>query len=264
MKSTTSLDAATPGRLLIVGDLALSRGLMRMVLTRLGYMVSCVGSAQEASSLVGQTRYALLMIALQLPDLPGLTLARRLRGQPGATSTVPIILFGDALDQEKMLESCREARLDAYLPKPIPIARLVAVVGQLIRRAAPQIGVPLVSSHSPPIAMEQFASFTDGDKQIERELSTLFLVTARHYLDQMRAVVQTGGDWRQPAHALKGASANIGAVQLAALAVEAEGMPANKEILAGLEEALEDVRQFFSARHAEPVPAHRIAVACAS
>jgi CheY-like chemotaxis protein len=35
-----------PRRLLIVGDVALSRSLMRMVLTRLGYSVTCLASGQ--------------------------------------------------------------------------------------------------------------------------------------------------------------------------------------------------------------------------
>ena len=260
--STTGIGASAPRRLLIVGDLALSRGLMQMVLTRLGYTVSCVGSAQEARNTLTQTRFALLLVALQLPDVPGLTLARRLRSLPGPTRTVPIVLFGDAWDQDRILEVCREARLEAYLPKPISIARLVATVGELIRHATRQPGAPLMPLDPIPIALEQFASFTDGNEQIERELSSLFLVTARHYLDEMRLALQKGTDWRGPAHALRGASVNIGATRLALIAAEAERTRASSELLIRLEEALETVRLFFRERQASTLalrgttPAH--------
>ena len=112
-----------------------------------------------------------------------------------------------------------------------------------------------------PIALEQFASFTDGNEQIERELSSLFLVTARHYLDEMRLALQKGGDWRGPAHALKGASTNIGATRLAAIAAEAEQMRASSDLLIRLEEALEAVRLFFRERHADSPSGQRTSLA---
>src|SRR4051812_35130821 len=122
---TLGSSAMMPRRLLIVGDPALSRGLMKMVLSRLGYVVTCVVTGQESVMALTHSRFALALIALQLPDLPGLTLARRLRHAPPPTGSMPIILFGDAWDPDRILEGCREARLEGYLPKPISIARLL-------------------------------------------------------------------------------------------------------------------------------------------
>jgi CheY-like chemotaxis protein/HPt (histidine-containing phosphotransfer) domain-containing protein len=244
---------AAPRRLLIVGDPALSRGLMKMVLSRLGYVVTCVVTGHEALAAFTHTQFALALVAVHLPDQPGLSLARRLRGAPGPVGAMPIILFGDAWDSEPVLRSCREARLDGYLPKPISIGRLVSSIRDLIHRAAPPpAGDPAVTptpTPTPSIALAHFTSFTDGDPQLERELSSLYLATADLYLDEMRAAVaEGGGDWSRAAHALKGASGNIGAAEVARLAAEAEAASPDAERLAGLEAALEAVRHFFRGR----------------
>lgn len=249
--------AMAPRRLLIVGDPALSRGLMKMVLSRLGYVVTCVTTGHDALVALAHTQFALTLLALHLPDLPGLTLARRLRGTPGPVGAMPIILFGDAWDPERILESCREARLEGYLPKPISISRLMSSIHHLIHRPPQDTGAAMPTPRPAPIALEQLESFTDGDDQLERELGSLYLATAALYLDEMRDALETGGDWSQPAHALKGASANIGATELARLTAEAEHALPSPGQLAEIERALDAVRGFFRHRlDAAPRPRH--------
>jgi CheY-like chemotaxis protein len=234
-----------PRRALVVGDIALGRALIRVVLSQLGYGVTCVASAREGLAALSHTEFSLAMIALQLPDLPGLTLARRLRGSPGATASMPILLFGGAWDAERIQECCREARLQGYLPKPLSFGRLIASVSALGERAPPSPGVAPPMPPSSPIALDRIASFTAGDEQLERELGSLYLATARLYLDEMRAALGSGRSWGQVAHTLKGASANIGAVEMARLAAEAEHADPSAAQLARIEAALEAVRAFF-------------------
>ena len=226
---------------------------MHMVLTRLGYVVTCVANAQEASVAVGHTRFALALIALHLPDTPGLALARRLREAPEPLGSMPILIFGDARDRDGILASCREARLEGYLPKPISIARLVASVCDLTQRAALPVGAqpamsqPIVSQPV-PIALERLTSFTDGDGQLERELSSLYLSTATLYLKELRGAFTNAAAWERAAHALKGASANIGAEEVARLAAEAEHAPPSPELLERIAVAIDDVCRFFRER----------------
>lgn len=248
--SLAASGACASRRLLIVGDPASSRGLMTMVLGRLGYAVTCVDSGREALDALKRERFALVLVALQLPDLPGLTLARRLRTMPERAGGLPIILFGDAPDPERLGEECHAAGLDAFLPKPISIGRLVATVRALVARTSPQPGgaAPMADSTT-PIALEHLTSFTDGDPQLERELGLLYLASAGLYLEELRAALRNGGDWRGAAHSLKGASANIGAVEVAALAAKAEKAAPSPELVRCLAEAVEAVRRFFDERH---------------
>jgi two-component system, sensor histidine kinase and response regulator len=249
-------------RLLIVGDPALSRGLMKMVLSRLGYVVTCVVSGQEAQMALAHTQFALALIALQLPDLPGLTLARRLRHSPAPVGAMPIIMFGDAWDPERILESCRDARLEGYLPKPISIARLVSSVHDQIHRLPADPGALTSMSRPAPLDLDRLASFTDGDPQLERELASLYVSTAVVYVGEMRAAIGGGGSgWSRAAHALKGASANIGATELARLAGEAEHGAPSADWIARLETALDAVRAFLRERQRFPAVHGRTALA---
>ena len=252
--------SAMPSRqLLIVGDPALSYGLLEMVLSRLGYGVVCVGCAREAQLALSRGSFALVLIALHLPDLSGLTLARRLRATPGPVGSMRIVLFGDAWDPERILESCREARLDGYLPKPLLIGRLVSSIHELVHHLPPEPGAPMPPAL--PLTLDRLTSFTDGDPQLERELGALYLATATLYLREMRAARVAGGDWSRMAHSLKGASATLGAEEVARLAAAAEHQRPAEGVLSELEQAVMAVRGFFRQRQQGEAPPHREALA---
>ena len=99
-----------------------------------------------------------------------------------------------------------------------------------------------------PIDLAHFTSFTNGDQQLERELSSLYMTTADTRLDEMRQALAAGLPWDGPAHELKGASANLGAVEVAALAAEAETATPSEAQLSRLTAALDTVRYFFELR----------------
>ncbi len=245
----------TGRRVLIVGDPALSRGLIRMVLSKLGYVVSVVGDGAEARAMLAHSRFALVMIALQLPDGPGTGLARQLRDAAAPGDGVPTILFGDAWDREALARECRSAGVQVYLEKPISIGRLVQTVRELTQIEPGDAGEEvLLSSKSSPIDMVHLSSFTDGDAQLERELGSLFLSSAIHYVEEMRRGLGAPAAWQRAAHALKGASANLGAADLALVAHEAEIGEPSEALLGRIVERLDRVRSFLAHR-GEPLAA---------
>ncbi len=242
-------------RLLIAGDPALARGLMRMVLSRLGYVVSVVGSGTEALVMRAHTRFALALVASRLPDMPGVVLTRHL-GEPTVGPAVPVLMFGDALDQAAALRDGGPPGLVGFLVKPVSIGRLVGAVkalteGSSVPPVAAEIAMPL----EPPLDLERLREFTNGDRQLERELATLFVESAAVYIGQMRGALDDPEGWSRAAHALKGASVNIGAVEIARTAARAERTAPDPALVEELESQLGAVRRFLADRPRAPAPA---------
>jgi HPt (histidine-containing phosphotransfer) domain-containing protein len=100
----------------------------------------------------------------------------------------------------------------------------------------------------PVLDLDHLRGFTEGDPQLEGELSALFLSTAEAYLRGMREALAGGRPWTSIAHALKGASGNLGARRLATLARLAEGSQPDPAQLDALAHALADVRALFAQR----------------
>jgi HPt (histidine-containing phosphotransfer) domain-containing protein len=96
----------------------------------------------------------------------------------------------------------------------------------------------------PVIDLEHLSGFTDGDLQLEGEILALFLSSAEVYLARMGEALRTGQSWMKAAHALKGASANLGARRVMKLALAAEHSSPNAAQLDALSVAIEEVRTF--------------------
>jgi HPt (histidine-containing phosphotransfer) domain-containing protein len=110
---------------------------------------------------------------------------------------------------------------------------------------------PLPDGEDQPILdLDHLASFTDGDRALEDELAALYLSTAEVYLEQMREALAKGESWRSPAHALKGASSNLGARRVASLALAAEHASPSAALLDPLRAGIEQVKAFFASRPA--------------
>ncbi|MCX7629995.1 MAG: Hpt domain-containing protein [Geminicoccaceae bacterium] len=225
-----------PRSLLIAGDPALSRGLIRMVLGRLGYRVALAASGTEALVLRARTRFAAALVAVRLPDMAGPTLARHLAAAP---APVPVLLFGDAFDRPLVEREVQGSVATGFLAKPISLGRLVAAVKRLVEGDHPLFVTESPMSASSVLDRARLDEFTRGDPALERELVGLFLETAADYLARMADSLEDREAWRRAAHALKGASANLGATELAALAAAAERAGPDRELLDELRRRLE-------------------------
>jgi HPt (histidine-containing phosphotransfer) domain-containing protein len=95
---------------------------------------------------------------------------------------------------------------------------------------------------------QRLESFTQGDAALEAELVALYVETAHLYLARLRRAGDDAVAWQRAAHALKGASANIGAVLVARLAAEQEQANPSIAGLRALEAEVGAVRELFRER----------------
>ncbi len=240
---------------LIVGDAALCDGLMRAVLTRLGYGVVCVADAIEAFAALAHERADVVLVALHLADRGGIDFVQDLRRRRGAARHLPVIVFGDARDREAARRDCRRAGAQAYIQKPISVSRLLSAIWGLIRlapagNAPPKPGDPM----STPVDLAYLSDVSDGDTQLERELLALYLTTAEGYLRDLRHSLDAPAAWGRAAHALKGSSRGVGAGAVAALAEQAEHAAPSNALLEGLETALQQSCRYLGEHRPEALP----------
>jgi CheY-like chemotaxis protein len=224
---------------LVVEERSVDRDLGVSILGQLGYEAEATASAADALARLGEERFALVLLSATLPDLtaPELAQLRRL-AEP---ISLPIVIVHEP-DRASDRDDAEFGAI-GHLSRPIS----GAAIGQIIDPAGSAAARDV--SGEPIVDMDHLLSFTDGDLELESELSVLFLSSAEAYFDKMSRSLQAGTPWSSSAHALKGASANLGARRLAALARASEHQPPAAADLEAIRRAIDEVSAFFEKRH---------------
>ncbi len=122
----------TNNTILVVDDHESSRYARGRVLRRAGYEVVEAATGQEALEAVARVHPQLILLDVQLPDINGLDVCRKIKGDP-ATSVIPVLHMSatniTGPDQVRGLEG----GADGYLVEPVAPEVLVATVGALLR-----------------------------------------------------------------------------------------------------------------------------------
>jgi CheY-like chemotaxis protein/nitrogen-specific signal transduction histidine kinase len=113
--------------LLVVDDNPINLKLAGEVLEAAGYSVARAVSAEAALAAIARKPPELILLDLALPDMDGLTLARKLKSDPAtrAIKIVALTAFAMKGDEQK----ARAAGCDGYISKPIDTRALPAQVG---------------------------------------------------------------------------------------------------------------------------------------
>ncbi|MGN1015046.1 MAG: response regulator transcription factor [Butyricicoccus sp.] len=117
-------------RILVVEDEPRLRELICARLQQEHYSVDSCPNGKDALDYLACAQYDLLVLDIMLPEISGLELLRRLRGQGDVT---PILLL-TALDSISDRVSGLDAGADDYLVKPFAFDELLARIRVLLRR----------------------------------------------------------------------------------------------------------------------------------
>ena len=118
------MDLDTPPRfVLYVEDDRINIVLMEEVLRPLkGWRLECVETGEQALEVLARQSPDLVLIDMNLPDMNGLELMRRLRQDPRHAQRRCIVLSADLVDNQRAL--AREAGFADYWLKPIDVQQL--------------------------------------------------------------------------------------------------------------------------------------------
>ena len=112
------------GRVLVVDDHPVNRQVMVGQLGLLGLTVDTAVDGMRALALWQPGRYAAVLADVHMPGMDGYTLAAQIRAREAASraARTPIVaVTANAMRGEE--ERCLAAGMDAYLAKPVAIAR---------------------------------------------------------------------------------------------------------------------------------------------
>ena len=116
------------GRILIVEDNVRNMKLFRDVLDATGYETFEATTGEAAIAAAAEQAPHLVLMDIQLPDMDGREVLRRLRADERTAALPVLALTAQAMhgDRERFLE----AGFDGYLSKPVDIDELVRTVGE--------------------------------------------------------------------------------------------------------------------------------------
>ncbi|MBS0402943.1 MAG: response regulator transcription factor, partial [Proteobacteria bacterium] len=117
-------------KLLLIEDNASLAHWLAQLLREQDFVVDCVADGEAADQLLRQQRYDVVLLDLNLPQLSGKGVLRRLR-ERGDGVPVLILTASASLDQKVL---CLEIGADDYMVKPIEGRELVARIKALVRR----------------------------------------------------------------------------------------------------------------------------------
>jgi len=117
---------------LVVDDEAHIQELLAYNLESQGYLVTCAESGEQALALARSRTFDAILLDLMLPHVDGLTVCRKLRGEP-ATKSVPIIMITAKAEEADVVVGLKLGA-DDYLTKPFSPKVLLARIEALLRR----------------------------------------------------------------------------------------------------------------------------------
>ena len=126
--------AGTAARVLVVDDTEGNRYVVARLLRGAGYEVLEAASGGEALDQVAR-RPDLVVLDINLPDMTGYDVVRRLKGDP-ETAAIPVLHLTASYVESADRAYGLEAGADAYLTHPVDPVVLLATVKALLRAAA--------------------------------------------------------------------------------------------------------------------------------
>jgi two-component system chemotaxis response regulator CheY len=111
---------------MVVDDSSTMRQMVTFALAGAGYQVVEAKGGVEALAKSGTQKIDLFLTDLNMPDMDGIQLTRRLRA-PGSYRFTPVVLLTTESQQEKKMEG-KAAGATGWIVKPFQFEQLLAVV----------------------------------------------------------------------------------------------------------------------------------------
>ncbi|MBW4470371.1 MAG: response regulator [Stenomitos rutilans HA7619-LM2] len=229
----SAFDRVLPLKILLADDHLVNQKVTLLMLKRLGYQADVVGNGLEALAVLQQQPYDVVLLDVQMPEMDGLEVARRICQQaPSHLRPYLIALTANVMSGDR--EMCLRAGIDHYMSKPIRMQELGQVLGQCKPLRA---SIAHVEGHFSPDSTGSPASVTNCHNYAALDLAVLssfrqemgetgnaviaeliacYLAEAPRLLQTLHLAVSHHDvkTVQRIAHGLKASSASLGALSL--------------------------------------------------
>ncbi len=222
-----------PLHVLLVDDNAFNIKVGSLKLTRHGHTVESASGGPEALALLKKQAFDILLLDMQMPEMDGFEVARRIRSaeQPGGPRLPIIAMTAHALDEIR--KNCMECGMDGYATKPIndeqlwaemrrvlppevldrPVPERPAPVSEEVMLESPFLSADDVEGTGVDLANDSILARVGGNIDLLRSLHGTFRTDAGSLVRNMRSAhaEKNAGQLRIAAHTLKGMLGFFGA-----------------------------------------------------
>ena len=217
-------------KILIAEDNELNIVLMQKLISKMGFENYHI--AENGLLVLEQFKngnYDVILMDCNMPEMDGWEVTEKIREHEkehgGDVSIIAVTANAMVGDREK----CLDVGMDDYLSKPLTEKKLLESLGKWVDFSDDQ---PVENTQPDQmldkslIDLSILDEYTDGDKEVEKELLTMFIEQADDLLKQLteNAVGGVHKPWNDAAHALKGIAANVGAKEMKKLSETAQQM----------------------------------------
>ncbi len=230
-------------KVLLAEDNRVNQEVATAMLRKRGHDVDVVDTGRQAVDAVGRTRYDVVLMDVQMPELDGLAATRAIRQQPQAHGLPIIALTANVMSGER--DRCLAAGMNDYLGKPFKPHELFAAV-EGWKAAETRAGPPAVQGGQHEVDLEGFrvTLAEAGVAELFPEMIAAFLEDAPARFSALEQAVgaRDTKQIEQAAHAFKSAAGTIRAIALAEVlrATEVEGRAGNADSAAALVERVRE------------------------
>ena len=123
---------AAAGRVLVVDDNRVNQLLLGRSLEQQGHSVEFAENGRRALDLLGESRFDLMLLDVEMPEVDGYEVLAEMKGDPRLRE-VPVIMTS-ALDELDSVVRCIEMGAEDYLTKPVNPVLLQARVGSSLEK----------------------------------------------------------------------------------------------------------------------------------
>jgi two-component system sensor histidine kinase RpfC len=232
-------------RILVAEDNRINQQVIERMLTSVGHQVTLVANGEEALDALAETTFDLVLLDLNMPLLGGVDTVKLHRFASGGREDPPFVaLTADATDETR--RQCQEARMAAYLTKPVDPEDLIFLVDRLTRRRQRPAGRVGADARAAPVAgppvldrdcLERLRQL-DQDDDFLRQIVYDFLGEAEQLMTDLEgaAAAADAATFRERAHALRSSAAHVGAVALFELCLGWRGIGPDELVAQGTDQ----------------------------